>query len=323
MPAADYSATAPRRKALWLEFQEPLDDQADTYFVRVLANGPDPLLVEGLAAGQRQDTLDILEPPLPIDPEMIRVITPNQSSDTAGLEAMQPLIPAEGANPRHFVVPLPPGLTEESLEMFGFFTYEIRVGHAGSGLANWSTAQARYGRPLRVTGVQHPAPPLKCTVNRQSDGVQIAAPFASPVRNGLSRAFGFTPRTSMWALLYAQVVQTDGESRRNVLLGARPFLVPQPAVIGAPAPIFSRDVYGIATFTQKDNQALKYTLPPRWQGIPTLLAALALPDDSPLSVLAVEMLPQYSDLANNPVDADLGKVRILRTSPLVPVPPIC
>jgi hypothetical protein len=35
------------------------------------------------------------------------------------------------------------------------------------------------------------------------------------------------------------------------------------------------------------------------------------------------MMPQYSDSANNPVDADFGKLRILRTSPLVAVPPIC
>jgi hypothetical protein len=219
-------------------------------------------------------------------------------------------------------VPLPSGLTEDSLELFGFFTCEIRVGHAGSGLANWSTAQARYGRALRVNGFQHPAPGLKCVVNRQKDGIRVAAPFASPVQNGRARPFGTRPYTSMWALLYAQTVQVDGASHRNILLGARPFEIPQTSLWGLPS-TFSRDIYGMALFSQKDNSSPHTATPPRWQGVDTLLAALALPADSALSVLAVEMLPQYSDTANNPVDADFGKVRILRTSPLVAVPPIC
>ena len=46
-------------------------------------------------------------------------------------------------------------MSEASLELFGMFAYEIRVGHQ----KRWSTAQARFGPPLRVAGVQHPAPP--------------------------------------------------------------------------------------------------------------------------------------------------------------------
>jgi hypothetical protein len=321
-PAPDYSSTALRRKRLWIEFEEPLRDSADRYFVRVLASGADPLLVEGRSAGQQADTVDIPEPPLKIDPEPIRIITPGQLPDPAGLDAMQLTAPDSEPNPRRFLLPLPAGLTEDSLELFGFFTYEIRVGHAGSGTANWSTAQARFGRPLRVTGVQHPAPPLKCMVNRQPDAVVAVAPFASPVRNGLARAFGDTPKTSMWALLYAQVMQADGASHRNILLGARPFNAP-PSGGNVTPPVFSRDIYGFARFTQKDDPSQLGTQPPRGQGIDTLLAGLGLPDDSSLSVLAVEMMPQYSDIANNPVDADFGKVRILRTSPLVAVPSIC
>ncbi len=323
--APDYSSTQPRQRALWLEFEEPLADPTDAYFVRVLASAPDPLLVEGHLAAQLWEIVDLPEPPLPIDPEPVRAITPNQSSDTAGLEAMQPLIPANGPKPTRFLVPLPPGLTEDSLELFGFFTYEIRVGHAGSGLANWSTAQARYGRPLRVTGVQHAPPPLKLMVNRQADAVRIAASFASPVVGSQSPLLGRLPptNTSMWAMLYAQVRQVDGATNRNILLGARRFMVPAPPPSEVYVPRSTRDVFGIASFTQKDDPSQQGTTPPRWQGIDTLLAGLGLPSDSSLSVLAVEMMPQYSDIANNPVDADFGKVRVLRASPLVAVPPIC
>jgi hypothetical protein len=41
-----------------------------------------------------------------------------------------------------------------------------------------------------------------------------------------------------------------------------------------------------------------------------------------LSVLAVEVLPEAVQVPD-PVGADLGQVRVLRTSPLTPVPLIC
>ena len=321
-PSPDYSSTAPRRKALWIEFTQPVLDPADVYFVRVLAYAPDPLLVEGRQAGQLADTIEAPDPPLAIDPEPIRVITPGQGADTAGLEAMQQLIPSTEANPRHFILPLPDGLTADSPELFGFFTYEIRVGHAGSGLDHWSTAQARYGRPLRVTGVQHPAPQLKCLVARKDEGVFVTAPFATSIRNGQTLPASHLPNTQMWALLYSQVEQADGASFRNILLAARR-LAPKEVFGIANPPHYSRDTYGFAEFTQKDDPKAMGSNPPRWQGIDTLLAGLFLPPKSPLSVLTVEMMPQHSDVANNPVDADLGKLRILRTSPLVPVPPVC
>jgi hypothetical protein len=66
------------------------------------------------------------------------------------------------------------------------------------------------------------------------------------------------------------------------------------------------------------------------------LRDLALPGESPISVLAVELLPAPLQVQINPavpipsfnrykdpLGADLGQVRILRTSPLVPVPPAC
>ena len=50
--------------------------------------------------------------------------------------------------------------------------------------------------------------------------------------------------------------------------------------------------------------------------------ALGLPLSSPLSVLAVELLPERNR-ASDPLGGDLGSTRILRTSPLTRVPPVC
>jgi hypothetical protein len=56
--------------------------------------------------------------------------------------------------------------------------------------------------------------------------------------------------------------------------------------------------------------------------IEAILAALALPATSPLSVVFVETLPELGQF-DDPLGGDLGNVRILRTSPLTAVPPIC
>ena len=88
----------------------------------------------------------------------------NEDSDDAGLDAMTPLIPAVPSagvtDGVHWLLPLPPGIAPDALELFGFWTYEFRVGHN----VQWSTAQGRFGRPLRVAGLQHPPPRLVCTV---------------------------------------------------------------------------------------------------------------------------------------------------------------
>ena len=315
LPADDYSSTEQRRRALWIEFEEGVADPADGYFARVVAYGLDPLLTGDLL------THEIPEPPLPIAPEPIRIITPGQTADLAGLEAMTELIPSfdpanPTAKPRHFLLPLPPGVTEDSPELFGFWTYELRVGHRGTGLANWSTAQARFGRPLRATGVQHPAPPLKCVVSRRSDEIHVVAPFATPILDGRTN-FGGGPETELWVLLYAQVTRADGDVRRNVLLASRrsqamrrvegEFLL-VPSVGGG------RDRLGLATFSMA-NAALD-------DGVAQTLADHSLPLDSPLSVLAVELLPSNGDF-DDPLGTDLGSQRILRASPLTPVPMVC
>jgi hypothetical protein len=52
------------------------------------------------------------------------------------------------------------------------------------------------------------------------------------------------------------------------------------------------------------------------------LASLTLDPDTPLSSLAVETLPGGLRLPD-PLGTQLGQERLLRTSPLVPVPAIC
>ena len=165
------------------------------------------------------DRIGIFTPPeeaaLPIDAELIRVIAPGATDDHAGLLAMRPLTAAGNSNV-HFLAPLPPGMTSDSAELFGFFTYELRVGHANV----WSTAQGRFGRALRVTGVQHPAPTLFCTCERTQNGLIVEAPYLIAVLNGKNVTHD-PPRTELWALLYAQVKQADGKDFRNMLLEDR------------------------------------------------------------------------------------------------------
>jgi hypothetical protein len=321
--AADYSSTQLRDRYLWIEFDAPIADaNDDAYFGRILAYGPDPLLARRLAPPEHVPNLDP-EPPLAIDPEPARVVFAGEDADESGLDAMTPLTPASpGGDGVHFLLPLPAGLTEDSLELFGFWTYEFRVGHA----QKWSTAQGRFGRPLRVAGIQHPSPRLTCTVWRNNSGVTVTAPFAVTLLDGqsaLSARFG-DPQTALWFMLYTQVTQTDGASQRNVLLDrqvAHLLTVVQP---GVPRSLgLNREPRGTTTFDQNT--------------IASLLSLLGLPATSPLSVLAVELLPgpvhffeedplrgpDAVAVAEEPLGRQLGLRRILRTSPLVAVPAIC
>ena len=334
--SATYSSTSLRDRYLWVEFDQPIQDSDDNYFGRVLGYGPDPLLAGSLFPKFDPANMmpNAIEPLLPIDPELVREISSGQSADESGLEAMTQMVPAEnigeGKSGTFFLLPLPPGLSSEDLELFGFWTYEFRVGHA----KYWSTAQARYGRPLRVTGLQHPVPHLICSVERSTNGVNAAAPYAVAVYNG-NRLFKFEqgdPQTRLWFLLYAQVLQADAASYRNVLLDR---------------------VEGI---TLRTDQSRKYN-PQHGTGLGPIakanfteaaiderLALLGLPLTTALSVLAVEVLPGplnrvYVDDAQAPAGAEqapaedeqqedplgeqLGVRRIMRTSPLTEVPAIC
>ena len=339
----NYSHTEAREKYLWLEFKEPPADPNDSFYIRLLNYAPDPLLAN-MSVDLLQNTQ---EPALPIDPELIRVISAgNDTDDKAGLDAMQEMIPAKGSK-KHFLIPLPPGLNPASPELFGMFTYEIRVGHK----LIWSTAQGRYGRPLRATGVQHPAPTLFCTIARDENTISVTAPHAMAVLNGRN-VTAKPPKTEIWALLYAQVMQADGLAYRNILLGERKLIDPLPehykVRINKDAP-----VYAVTAWTNME--------------VEQVLAIMGLPIDSPLSVVAVEMMPKpetyleliteledsiadeftmnakkevlvkyldtkltdkkqnqdFTQVNNSPLGKSLGQFRILRTSPLTKVPYIC
>jgi hypothetical protein len=346
-----YSKTSPRRRSLWIEFADAIKDPHDEYFIRLLGYASDPLLSDN-----RFETLTPPEEsPLAIDPELIRVITGHAkdeqpTDDQSGLSAMIRLTPSD-SSPRHFLVSLPPGLNADSPELFGFFTYELRAAHAHI----WSTAQGRFSRALKVTGVQHPAPTLFCTTRRTQDELIAEAPYALAVING-KNITARPPRTQIWVLLYAQVRQADGKDYRNILLDDRELqLIPPPQRGKLVNPDGSIGI----PLQNRDAQTRGFT---RWKEdeIVAFLRELGLPADSPLSVLAVEMMPTLADFRNGrtrggaaafdaassayssrsgfagasspaaeavaqirPLSDGLGNFRILRTSPLTEAGEIC
>lgn len=328
----DYSETAVRQRYLWFEFEKPIADPNDTYFARVLSYAPDPLLtfrnVDQLFV--KQD-----DPPLAIDPELVRVITHDHGNDNAGIDAMQEMMAETGepqalvkVSPVHYLLPLPPGLHHESNELFGFFVYELRVGHSNK---IWSTAQGRFGHPIRVNGVQHPAPPLKCLVDRTSKGISVTAHYATSVFNGRN-VTSKPPKTEIWCMLYAQLRQADGNDNRNILLSEKrldyldPDKVPRvidkkwPKLLVANSLMVNLDApaTGVQSWTEAQ--------------IKNMLSQFNLSPDTRLSVLAVEMMPRYDQYiifgqtpsqSVRPLSQDLGQYRILRTSRLVKAPPVC
>lgn len=332
----EYSETAVRQRHLWLEFEEPIRDPNDTYFARVLAYAPDPLLS---FPNPDQALVRQADPPLAIDPELIRVITKDHGNDNAGIDAMQPMIeetadpstPLVKMTPVHYILPLPPGLHAESPELFGFFTYELRVGHTSQ---IWSTAHGRFGHPTRMSGVQHPAPPLKVLAERTPGAMSVTAPYAVAVFGGRN-VTSKPPKTEIWCMLYAQVLQADGRRHRNILLtearldlvkvedlDVRTFLARRQRmdVRASNSLAVNIDAPATGTFTWTEKE------------IRQLLDLFNLAPDTPLSVLAVEMMPRYDqyiifgeglDNAVRPLSRDLGQYRILRTSPLVATPEVC
>jgi hypothetical protein len=327
----NYAETEPRRRFLWIEFDKPISDPKDTYFARVMSNAPDQLI----SNNSPELLITPEEPALPIDPEYIRVITANQSNDEAGLDAMQPMEKATGPGTdadRFYLLPLPAGLHPESPEMFGFFTYEIRVGHYrytnttahhAEGEDVWTTAQGRFGRSLRVPGVQHPAPTLTCTVNRDEEKLYVTAPYAVAVHSG-KNVTADPPRTEIWALLYAQVKQADNKEYRNILLDDR--------VLAANMRVeHDKAVLWKAKYTMEERRLLQRASVRNFKGevshassgpafkladsltvnkdatkygtaiwtdseVVQLLHQYGLPVNSPLSVLCVEILPHITNI---------------------------
>ena len=123
-----------------------------------------------------------------------------------------------------------------------------------------------------------------------------ANPFCHPSRS-----------PKFWGVLYAQVLQADGKAHRNILLGEKKLYRgkrdwPQAGLLS------HVNVYGMSHWTQDEVMALP--------------EAMGLPEDSPLSGLAVELYRNYEAVAK-PLGSDLGKLRICRTSRLQPVLFMC
>lgn len=333
-----YASTQPRRRCLWLEMADAPADEKTVYYVRMLTYAPDPMLcamTEALAL-QVQEA-----PPLAVPPEPVRVLIPDMQNDSAGKNAMQPMVPQEGGTaPRFFLVPLPPGLHEASDELFGFFSYEIRLGYKKD---VWSTGQAAFGRPLVVNGVQHPAPALLCSNFREKTPggakLVVTAPFATSVFDG-KNVSPIYPRTTLWCFLYAQTKQADGKGWRNLLLASRQMKYVKPG-----HGMEEGTKRGVAEFKQPEIRQWLQTA-----GLPAQGVAM--------SVLCVEMFPHRNDYAwetppgaepgrpvfsgvlgaaitrtandssdqrtkFNPLVEGLGRYRIYRTSPLTRVEDIC
>jgi hypothetical protein len=297
---------------LWLEFAEPPADPRDTYFVRMLAHTPDPMLLT-----HADPVDDPLSADLPVTAEPVRVITPGQPADLSGWADMQAMVPAADS-PVHFLVPLPPNTTIDSPDLLGFYTYEICVGHDRGDPDNpwWSTAAGRFGPAVTLDGVQHPCPPAVCSTARTDRLVIVSSEFAQPHHRGVN-LLPAPPNTQLWAVLYQQVHQADGTARRNLQLDLRPIrpLGPREALAtGLPAHIGltsggRRQTIGYAWWTQEE--------------VSELCSRLGLPADGPLSALAVETLPEPNGQIADPLGGDLGQVRILRTSPLTAIPDGC
>ena len=297
--AEDYSSSEPRRRRLWFEFAQPPLDPGDAYFVRVLALAPDPLLTD-----EHIPEL-VPEPPLPIDPEWVRMIDLGQSHDDNGARAMQGLPKRDAPNDVYGLVPLPEGSSEAVPELFGMYTYEIRVGHADG---RWCTAQGRYGPPLRVAGVQHPPPPLTCQAARVAEGIIVRAPYATPVYEG-RHVRPPNPKTRLWALLYARVRQADGTAWQNLLLLRATLQPPQlpPVFVLMVVPPQPPVLLGEGHFAIDD--------------VRRSLQLAGLSDDAPLTTMVVEVHrePEFEE----PLGRELGHARVLRASALVGVPDEC
>jgi hypothetical protein len=200
----------------------------------------------------------------------------------------------------------------------------------------WSTAQARYGRALRVSGVQYPPPPLTVNVDHKptrpplpplppAQDIIAVADLAQTVYNGVSLTNPFSPQTEIWFLLYAQVQRVDGQAWRNVLLAKKPgTLLSRIRNPNSPPQGQRTDIPVAAIFPQSEVVAL--------------LAKLGLPPNTPTSVLAVELFngeanvtpessfnaaPQASVQQQDPLGAELGARRVLRVSPLTAVRAVC
>ena len=331
----EYRFSEKRQKFVWFEFDEAPLDKEDTYFARVLSYSPDPYLCRIDQILLENNPIDL---EFTLNKEKIRSIINGMDNDYAGIGIMQEMIPEIGSNgKKRYILPIPEGLHADSDELFGFYAYEIRVGHNKN---SWSTAQGRYGRPLKVNGVQHSAPELVCNAYRSETNagekfIEISAPHATAVLNG-KNVSAFPPNTSLWYLLYTQVMQADGKSYRNILI-ASDVMKYEFSKSRDERRIYDKesgDRLGIAKIAIRE--------------IGDRLVMMGLPRNSSLSVVAVEMFPmenswqfvheklrsardidsifanQYIEKKyDNPLIDNLGQYRIYRSSTLTPINEVC
>ena len=90
----------------------------------------------------------------------------------------------------------------------------------------------------------------------------------------------YAPRTELWAVLYARVRQTDGASWRNLVLTRKEL---------PPAGIFNAAPEGNAAVLFGEGEIEKAS-------VPELLRRVGLPEDAPLTTLAVELFRNSSDV---------------------------
>ncbi|MEN2977412.1 hypothetical protein P7L78_01495 (plasmid) [Tistrella bauzanensis] len=300
----DYEGTGRRQRLLWLEFDaDPRKDPRDIYYARMLSSTPDPMLMPGhepAADPAPHGDLDL-------DPETVRVIRPGQGDDHAGLGAMQPLIKATDSD-RHYALPLPAHLSRQSAELFGFFTYELRLGHPEGTVDApfWSTAQARFGPGLVLDGVQHPAPDMGCAARRTRGHLALQAGYATPVLGGRLIRMA-QPNTDIWFVLYGRVMQADGASWRNIQIDMR-----------RAQPVIDRPSHGRRSIRPPVGRAVWSTA-----DITARLDEIGFDPATPLTALAVELLPEPNGAFTDPLAGDLGEVRILRSSPLIAIDGDC
>ena len=260
------------------------------------------------------------------------------------MQAMTPANTPEGKSPTHFLLPLPPGVHPDSEELFGFFTYEFRVGHFDS--KKWSTAQGRYGSPLRLTGVQHPAPPMLVNTMRDRDKILVSTRHAQSFYKGRNVTPAI-PRTDIYACLYAQVLQADGIHYRNILIDQLLLLKPLFTTDREKIDAYNRrrrEIDNVKNpFTPPEPPVLLPGTPPYAVGfwnmktIREKLRFLGIDENASLSVLSLELMPRNDFHAREiksrdplfPIppggqqDLALDKIRILRTSKLCPVTDTC
>ncbi|MDO9376545.1 MAG: hypothetical protein Q7T76_19120 [Ferruginibacter sp.] len=312
-----YSYSEPRKRYLWLEFDEAPKDPNDELYARMLAYSPDQLL-----SNNNPSLWPLLkDAPINLDPEFIRVITPEMGVEHNGLKAMQRMIKSKDPSRHFYLLPIPPGLHAESPELFGFFTQEFRFGHSDR---VWSTAQARFGLPLRIAGLQHPAPILTCMLTRNEKELSISAPYAKAVFNGQDVTSN-PPRTAIYSLLYAQVKQADGSDYRNILLTE---LELTPKALIPEAELFRQFIfarirqielqkladyeegptpehYNLAVLAQEtaaafqlEKQRLVREAHGAWSNgqIESILDLYGLPADAALSVVCVEVFGQITNI---------------------------